>query len=362
MGTLVVAAGGGGDAITGSALAGPLGLAEPPVVMTYSWDRLMVDPVPGPRRAGEFSGLCRLAPAVLEIVSSTTSIAPAFSSLPGLAVDLPSRLLLLDPAGGAVQMAAQVEAAAAYFRADEVALIDVGGDAITDGTDSGLRSPLADQLALAACVRAGLPARLVVAAPGVDGELPSATILARLRALGAVRLPGIGARDLGVVRKVFTWHPSEASGLFAAAVAGRRGLVEVRDAGDQVRLDTTTASLLSVDAKAAIAVTPARWLTETRSLEDADRIMRETVGLSELTYETRKAQELRTRKARAPTRLDLPIIDSLAQQAGQRGADYVSMRRLAELFGATSLDAFATFSALLVSARPGHYEPSIYRT
>src|SRR5262249_9131519 len=31
--------------------------------------------------------------------------------------------------------------------------------------------------------------------------------------------------------KIFAWHPSEASSLFVAAAAGRRGLVEVRDAG-----------------------------------------------------------------------------------------------------------------------------------
>jgi thioredoxin-like negative regulator of GroEL len=118
---------------------------------------------------------------------------------------------------------------------------------------------------------------------------------------------------------------------------------------------------LSVDAKAAIGVTPARWLTETRSFEDANRIVRETVGLSELTYESQKAQGLRARTARVPTWSDLPTIDALVQQVRQRGADYVSMRRLAELFGATNLDAFAALSALLVTARPDRYESSLYR-
>jgi hypothetical protein len=57
VGTLVIAAGGGGDAITGSVVFGPLGLAEPSAVMTYSWDRLMIDPLPGPRVAKDFTGL-----------------------------------------------------------------------------------------------------------------------------------------------------------------------------------------------------------------------------------------------------------------------------------------------------------------
>lgn len=129
MGTLVVAAGGGGDAITGSALAGRLGLIEPPVVMTYSWDRLMIDPLPGPRTADDFINLRQLGPDILEILPSTKPVGQAGSSLPRLAADLPSRVLLLDPAGGAVRMAAQISAAAAYFYADDIALIDVGGDA-----------------------------------------------------------------------------------------------------------------------------------------------------------------------------------------------------------------------------------------
>jgi hypothetical protein len=54
--TLYIAAGGGGDAITATALAHAFQDPEP-VVMTYSWDRLMIDPVPGPRSAGDFTGL-----------------------------------------------------------------------------------------------------------------------------------------------------------------------------------------------------------------------------------------------------------------------------------------------------------------
>ncbi|MGH9217468.1 MAG: DUF1152 domain-containing protein, partial [Acidimicrobiales bacterium] len=50
MGALFVAAGGGGDAITAAVLAPILSASDqPPVIMTYSWDRLLIDPLPGPR-------------------------------------------------------------------------------------------------------------------------------------------------------------------------------------------------------------------------------------------------------------------------------------------------------------------------
>jgi hypothetical protein len=362
VGTLVIAAGGGGDAITGSALAGPLGLTDPPIVMTYSWDRLMIDPLPGPRTVNDFIGLCQLAPNVLEVLPSTEPIRPAGSSLPRLATDLPARILLLDPAGGAVGMAAQISAAVTYFHTDTLALIDVGGDALTDGSDPGLRSPLADQLALAACVRTGLPSQLVIAAPGIDGELPPTTTITRLDRLGADQLPNLTRTDLAPIRPVFNWHPSEASGLLAAAAAGRRGRVEVRDAGDHIELTAATPTLFAVNAKNALQATPAGQLTDTRSLSDADTIIRDATGISEIRYETEKAARLRDHRAYFPTPDDLPEVDQHARHAHEHGADFISLRRLSELLGATTLDAFAALSALLAARRPDHYEPSLYRT
>jgi hypothetical protein len=59
---------------------------------------------------------------------------------------------------------------------------------------------------------------------------------------------------------------------------------------------------------------------------------------------------------------DLPTVDAYAAEAQQRGADFISIRRLSELLGATTLDAFATLSEVLATYRPDSYEPSVYRT
>jgi hypothetical protein len=95
-------------------------------------------------------------------------------------------------------------------------VLDVGGDILTDGTDPGLRSPLADQLALAACIRTALPTRLMIAAPGIDGELPPDVVSSRLRSLAAEQLLQLSSSDVAPVRRVFRWHPSEASGLLVS--------------------------------------------------------------------------------------------------------------------------------------------------
>lgn len=362
MPTLIVAAGGGGDAITGAALAGPLGTSGPAVVMTYSWDRLMVDPLPGPRTAADFHGLNELAPGVVEIVATTRPIPPAGSSLPRLAAELPARLVLLDPTHGTAGLSDQIRATAAYFHLDDIALIDVGGDAITTGSDPGLRSPLADQLALAACVRAGIPARLLIAGSGLDGELDEDVITERLAQLDADALPSLTPADIDQVRHVFHWHPSEASGLLAAAANGRRGLVEVRDAGDQVALADATTAVRAVDAKRAATTTPARLLNECASLGEAEQIIHAATGISEIEYETRKAARRGERRTHVATDGDLDAVNGHAAAARDRGADFISTRRLAELLGATTLDAFAALTELLATSRSDQYEPSLYRT
>ena len=361
-GTLLVAAGGGGDAITASALAGHLLMTGPPVIMTYSWDRLMIDPRPGPRIAAEFTGLRQLAPHVLQVVPSTALTGPGISSLPRLAAELPAELLLLDPAQGAAGMAAQIRAAAGFFGPGEVVMVDVGGDVLTDGEDSGLRSPLADQLALAACTQTGLPTRVLIAAPGIDGEIPAETILARLHTLGARQLPDLTGTEITAIRHVFDWHPSEASGLLAAAASGHRGLVEVRDAGDQVNLTEMTTALFTAEAKDVLDITPARHLTGSDSLAQAEAIIRDATGISEIRYETNKALRLQGRPVHHPTRSDLPAADHYARDASSRGAQYISMRRLSELLHASTLGAFTELCELLATERPQHYEPSIYRT
>lgn len=258
-------------------------------------------------------------------------------------------------------MARQLAAAAEFFQLDDIALIDVGGDVLTNGADPGLRSPLADQLALAACVRSGVPTRLLITGAGLDGEVPAEVVGERLAQLDAQPLPALDDEAITSVRHVFGWHPSEASGLLAAAAAGRRGRVEVRDAGDHVEMADATTTLSAVDAKRASDGTPAAHLIDTASLTQAEQIIRTITGISEIAYETKKATRLASSRAHTPTAKDLPAVDRFADDARTNGADYISVRRLSELLGATTLPAFASLADLLATGRPERYEPSLYR-
>ena len=65
--------------------------------------------------------------------------------------------------------------------------------------------------------------------------------------------------------------------------------VEVRDAGDQVALTDDTASVHVLDLVDLAQTSLASALTETDSLAEAESVIDELTGISEIRYETAKA-------------------------------------------------------------------------
>jgi hypothetical protein len=150
------------------------------------------------------------------------------------------------------QLAEQVAANGA----DAVWLIDVGGDVVARGDEPGLRSPLADGLALAACVGLDVPVEVLTAGPGLDGELSGAEVIARVEALGGHRRARLAAEQIEWTLDVLGWHPSEATALLAAAALGVRGRVEIRDSGTSVGLTDRSAVIHAIDLAALARETP----------------------------------------------------------------------------------------------------------
>ncbi|GAB2806751.1 hypothetical protein GCM10027091_43760 [Streptomyces daliensis] len=150
------------------------------MILTYSWDRLLIDPAPGPRSPRDFTGLRPLTPSVQAVPAGAAPVAPAGSTLPRLADVLPQTFALIDPRHGVLGMTRQLEELIAHLAPETIDLLDVGGDILARGDEPTLRSPLADALTLAACARLDAPVRLLVAGPGLDGELPPQQLRDRL--------------------------------------------------------------------------------------------------------------------------------------------------------------------------------------
>lgn len=351
MAAIYVAAGGGGDALAAAIVHRATGGQHGATILTYAWDRLTVDPLPGPRSPKDFDGLRPFAGA-LAFTPDTTPRPPSGSTLPRLAGELPDTLVLLDPTGGAVGMHQQVARLVDELGADTVTLVDVGGDAIARGDEPELRSPLADALALAACTGLPVPVTVLVAGPGLDGELSEHQVLDALDRSPAFRLV---PPDIEPFRHVLDWHPSEATALLAAAAIGRRGRAEVRDAGLAVDLTDASPNVYALDLDDALALNKlADAISSTTTLDDAEQVTRDLCGFSEIDYERTKAG----RASGTPrTTITAEVDDTIRQvedEAAQRHVDFLTFRRLAE--GARLAPEAATdLRRHLTKTRPDHY-------
>lgn len=324
---LLVAAGGGGDVIAAYMLAsrdhGPR-----PVIATWAWDRLVVDPIPGPRSVKDFDGLISPAPDVHIFKATTRPIAPAGSTLPRLAAELDAELLLLDPTEGCRGLARQIRAAADWSGVKHITVVDVGGDALAKPGDPGLRSPLADITTVVATVATSAFAELVVIGPGCDGELSPELVRNRLSDQHAQVLPCIEPSEANLVIPVLEWHPSEATALVAMSALGYRGRVEIRDRGLPIDLSERTAEVWRIKLDSApIADSLRAAIAQTRSLHELETVFKTLYGINEIDYERKKAG--------APSQTTEPreAVAQFLASATDRGTQWVTRRRLREAVG-----------------------------
>ncbi|MBZ9644932.1 DUF1152 domain-containing protein [Streptomyces sp. PSKA30] len=356
---LIVAAGGGGDAVAAAMLDAALygddnGRA---VIFTYAWDRLLIDPVPGPRGPENFTGLEPITSAVWKVLAEARPIAPAGSTLPRLAAELPHTFALIDPRHGAEGVTRQLEELVSHLEPQSIDLLDVGGDVLARGDEPTLKSPLADALTLAACGQVNAPIRLLIAGPGLDGELP----LDDMRGMLGPVVHTLTAKDVEPVSSVLEWHPSEATGMLAATARGVRGTCEVRDAGLPIRLTDEGPTVHEVDLDEALSRNQlARAIMTTATLDEVEALSREVCGFSEIDYERNKALWL---KEQRPAKLDaesvLSQLDQFEAEARSRGVTHTTFRRLTEALNLDGTQREA-LRQLLINSRPEQYAAPLW--
>ncbi|MGW6789552.1 DUF1152 domain-containing protein [Streptomyces chartreusis] len=350
---LIVAAGGGGDAVAAAMLDAALyGDEDQAVILTYAWDRLLVDPVPGPRGPSEFTGLEPVTPSVWSVPAEARPIAPTGSTLPRLAAELPHTFALIDPHHGAEGITRQLEELVGHLDPTSIDLLDVGGDILARGDEPTLKSPLADALTLAACCQTNAPVRLLVAGPGLDGELP----LDEVRSLLGPRVLTLTAQNTEPVSSVLEWHPSEATGMLAATALGVRGICEVRDAGLHIPLTDDGPTVHEVDLDDALSRNKlARAILSTATLDEVEAHSREVCGYSEIDYERNKAAWLKEQPAGKLDRDNvLSQLDRFEDEARRRGVTHTTFRHLTEVLNLNGAQR-DELRQLLINSRPERY-------
>lgn len=332
MRTLYVAAGGGGDAVGALLARRALGDTDerPPLVTTCAWERLRIDPVPGPRARTDFTGLAEVGGEACEVVPTSESIPPGRSVLPRLAETSGARVFLHDFEGGALGLSDQLQRLAASLEVDQLVVVDVGGDIVAQGPEQELRSPLADSLTLAAVLRTGIPASVVVIGPGADAELPEAEVLERFEEIDATEIGYITPRDVETLETVLSWHPTEASALVSAGAVGMRGNVAMRRGREPVPVtDHTPEVWVARDPKFQLFPL-ARLLSETSSLPHAEDLLRAR-AVNEIDFERRVALDASMQRPRQP------LLDVVSEMTAV-GASHITDRRLSERVCLSGLD------------------------
>lgn len=284
--------GGGGDvvgALVAADLAARFGAGA--IVGGLTWERRVIDPIPGARRLDELAGAEPLNDAVALAGPETTGPGGFTFAEAHLAGALGEPVVLVDPNPGPARLAAALDDACRQLGCDRLALVDVGGDVLARGHEAGLGSPLADAVLLATAAHLQTPALGAIWGTACDGELTEDEVLARVAALAAAGdllgtwgpPPDALERLEAAVRAV----PTEASALALDCARGHTGTVSIRGGRTSVPLGPVGGLLFCFDPLGALrsAAPLADAVREAGSLEEAERVLARMGIRTELAYE-----------------------------------------------------------------------------
>jgi hypothetical protein len=244
---ILIGIGGGGDIVGTIPTADLLGMFGIDCALGgLSWERSVIDPVPGPRKWEEVRDARKLNEAVwLANKDTVTSTGVRFAES-GVAEVLGKETLLININPGPSAVADGILHAAGELGADLIIGIDVGGDILAMGNEPGLMSPLADSIMTAAfaALEKRVPAVMGLFGYGSDGELTqdelerSMSVLAREG--GLLGSWGITREALALLEKLIAVVPTEASRAPALYVKGELPDKTIRSGRRQLSLSMSS--------------------------------------------------------------------------------------------------------------------------
>ena len=172
---LVIGVGGGGDVVGALATARFLEFCGLQFFLGgLSWERSVIDPLPGPRSLKEVRDVRALHEYVWLANGRSQTLNGILFAESRMAGILDREVLLVDINGGVAGVVEGLKASIKELKADLLVGVDVGGDSLAEGGEAGLRSPLADSIMLAAFAeleKGGQRALWGIFGYGSDGEL-----------------------------------------------------------------------------------------------------------------------------------------------------------------------------------------------
>lgn len=261
------------------------------IIGAVVWERLQVDPKPGPRSIEELENIEEMILDTVCIASGSTKIAGGIvPQICRIAKRLNENVLILDITKGPKRLAKGIEAVCNRFSTDLVVGIDVGGDVLATGKEEGLSSPLCDSICLAALANANVKSIIGIYGIGCDGELKIHELEARLSKaaqegymIGAI---GMTLDDVRIMEDLLVDVYTEASKLAVLSAKGLRGSIPIRSGKRIAQVSIFSSITFFLDARGLFEMsTLAKAVADTDSLDEANEALHALGIKTELDYE-----------------------------------------------------------------------------
>lgn len=288
---LVYGIGGGGDVVGTIPTARLLEDHGVDVILGgIPWERAVLDPTPGPYAFAEVDGIERFSDTVALADGATQASDGVRFAESNVAAHYGERVALVDITRGPAAVASGLETACDALDVDVVVGVDAGGDALAQGHEPGIRSPLADATGVAALAMASVPTALGVYGYGSDGELTQDELDESLSAVaadsGLLGAWGLTPRAVQELEALLTDVQTEASRLPVEAARGRLGERTIRDGQRTLELTAASTVTFYLDPGTVAGVSdPAQRVRDAPSLEAANRALRDAAYVTELAIE-----------------------------------------------------------------------------
>ncbi|MEM4504166.1 MAG: DUF1152 domain-containing protein, partial [Archaeoglobaceae archaeon] len=279
--------GGGGDIVSTIPVANFLRLFDFEVIHGgVMWDRLILDPKPGPRSVEELLNAEKFAETIAIIGEETRTFDGIRPNLARSAKFF-GKVVGLDITKGVRKLQRDLEEFIETERIGLLVGVDAGGDAISVGYESGVRSPLADAMSVA--LLSELEGLVAVTGFGSDGELKIEELMLNIseimRIHGFLGCSSLSDKDCAEMERVCELVVTEASKIPILAYRGEFGLKKIRK-GRTVLITPLSALVLYFKAKAVMEVNEsAKLVLNANSIEAANQILNKNGIITELDYE-----------------------------------------------------------------------------
>lgn len=251
------------------------------------WDRIVVDPKPGPRAIEELENV--------EVINSTVAIANKntrtnYGVKPTVAraAKVFGDVVALDITKGVNKLVDGIVDFAEKYEVDLIVGMDSGGDALCMGFESGIKSPLADSISVATLSK--LENSIVgVFGFGSDGELRIEELLHNISILmknkGFFGCVAFGEEEYNQMIKLTKEVVTEASMLPLKAYEGRLGLEKMRD-GRTVIISPLSILTFYFDSKKVLELNSlAKEVVNADDIDKANEKLNKLGIFTELDYE-----------------------------------------------------------------------------